>query len=369
MLLNILEMLIVNLFLIDQCSEKKYSATKTYSIFTLLAIVLLIPSSLIVFHLPNFGNGNGLFIFCGFLFVIPIKLLYKNSFAKIVCLGSMVWIYTFLLFSISVHVSHLIEWFPYTYTVFVIQTTFYLLSFTWFYKKLKLDFLVTISRLNDEETRSLMWMSIIWFCGIFIINLSFVYWQSNILRIVALGAFAVCAYCFNLSTYHVIKKNHQIVSLEQMAYHDNLTQLRTRSLLTKDVDQLISRGISFSFVFMDLDNFKQINDRYGHSTGDEYLSFFAQETKKIIGNNGGFYRIAGDEFIGILIDSDEQELVAKLGEFPKTINDAHVPFLGVSYGVSIFPTDGATYEQLMEIADARMYAHKKEKPVNYSTGA
>lgn len=354
-----LEMLLTNLFVIDRCSSKRYSVRVTYAAWAIFVVALFVPCSIIASHIPQVGNGNGLFVFVGFLYAIPIALLYTNTAAKTICLACTSWVYSFALFSISVHTSSMITTIPQAYSSLAIQTLLYVVSFAWFYRKLKYNLFPMLSQMNDAETKSLMWMGIMWFWTVFIINLAFVYSSVLLLRVLAIASFAVCAYNFYWYTYRVIHGDRAIKSLEQIAYHDSLTQLRTRSLMTSDVEQLITRGIPFNLVFLDLNNFKQINDEYGHNVGDEYLAFFAQETKVKIGNNGGFYRIAGDEFVGVLIDGEIGSLVERLSQYPDVINEQGVPFYGVSFGVAAYPDDAATLKELLEVADARMYENKR----------
>lgn len=353
-----LEMLVINLFVIDRCSERKYSPLRTYATMGVFIAILIPIAYFIILSTPNFGDGSGLFIFLGFFFAIPIRLLYKNSVAKIIALACTSWVYTFFLFSISVHISYMIDAIPQPYTVSVIQTSLYIVSFAWFYKKLKYQLFPMFSQLNAKETKTLMWLGIVWFWTAFIINLSFIYVQYQILRVLAIASFAVCAYNFYAYIQRLVNSYREVESLEQIAYYDSLTQLYTRALLTSDVEQLIQRDIRFSLIFMDLNNFKSVNDTYGHNVGDEYLAFFAQETKKIVGNKGGFYRIAGDEFVGILIETSTDSVLRQLDQLPKTIGHTEVPFLGVSYGVAVFPDEAKTLPALLEIADKKMYRMK-----------
>ncbi|MDL2219977.1 GGDEF domain-containing protein [Ruminococcaceae bacterium OttesenSCG-928-O06] len=365
-LLTTLEMLLINLFVIDRCSEKKFSAKITYSTMALSVVVLMFGSYMAVSHLPGYGSGSGLFVFFGFLFALPIKLLYKTSVSKIICLACTSWVYTFLAFSVSIHTSSMVAALPRSYTTFLVQTLIYLVSFPWFYGVLKNKFFPMLSHLSQKETYTLMWMGIVWFWTVFIINLAFIYPAIYIMRILAIASAGVCALNFYRYIYRVINSDRTIQSLQKIAYHDDLTQLRGRALLASDVDQLLAREVPFFLVFMDLNDFKSVNDTFGHVVGDEYLAFFAQEAKKRIGNRGGFYRIAGDEFVALLTAGDTAVFLAEMDTLPTRVGDSGAIFLGVSYGVAAYPADGASLSELLDVADRRMYTMKNAQKGNGS---
>lgn len=353
-------MLITNLFVIDQCSKRKYSRRVTLLVMGLFIAVIVAAAYLVVSQIPGFGNGNGLFVFLGFTFAIPVKILYRTSAAKIISLACTSWVYTFFIFAISIQASYLVDAIPQNVTSLIVQTLLYLITFLWFFKLLKYKFFPMLSQLTTNETKSLMWMSIIWFWTAFVINLAFVYPEFYILRVLATISAGICALNFYRYIYRVVDSDRAMRSLEKIAYHDALTQLRGRALLTSDINQLIDRGISFSLVFFDLNNFKSINDTYGHTVGDEYLSFFAQEAKERIGSDGGFYRLAGDEFVGLLTETDITEFLESFESIPPQINEEGIPYLGVSYGVAVYPDDGKTLNSLLDLADQEMYKMKKK---------
>lgn len=359
-LLTPLQMLVFNLFVIDRCSEKKYSQLFTYGCM-LLGAIALVPFIYWVSNInPDFGNGNGLFVFGSFLFIFPVKTMYNISAAKIVSLACTSWVYTFIVFSMSVHISYLLPGVNMKYSTLLVQSIIYAITITRFFKLVKERFLSILSQLTPQENTQLMWASIFWFWTAFIVNLSFIYPQLYVLRILALLSVAICALLFYLYIYRLLDSNRLINRLKDMAYKDNLTQLRSRAVLANDVDELIERSIPFKVVFMDLNNFKTINDEYGHMVGDEYLAFFAREVKLLVGSQGGFYRIAGDEFICVYTGTDILRFIDSLAGIPAQLPDRDVPFLGVSYGIAHYPDDGATLPELTHAADLRMYDMKKK---------
>ena len=110
---------------------------------------------------------------------------------------------------------------------------------------------------------------------------------------------------------------------------------------------------------MDLDNFKQVNDTYGHSVGDEYLIHFTKATIDTLNEKGSLYRMSGDEFICIY---NSKQLDLFLSNFNENIINSFnfdIPFLGVSIGYSKFPQDGYLLDILIKKADTIMYRVKK----------
>jgi diguanylate cyclase (GGDEF)-like protein len=125
-----------------------------------------------------------------------------------------------------------------------------------------------------------------------------------------------------------------------------------------------SRGVKFAVVMMDLGNFKGINDRFGHSTGDEVLKRFAKAVDRRTCDVDFFARYGGDEFVMLVWDVDE----AKVARLCRMLKDLVASLdLGVEYnlyvdlGYSVFPDDGSDGDQLIRLADERMYNDKRER--------
>ena len=248
-----------------------------------------------------------------------------------------------------------------SFIVLLLQTFMYICSFKAFYKMLKQKFVYVLEHIGKKEAVAFMLMTMMWFWMVFVLNLSFVY--PEIPLFLALTYFTLAVGILSSFRYINMQVNSDqtISKLEKIAYQDELTQLRSRVVLTGDVDDLITRKIPFHLIFFDLNDFKTINDRYGHSVGDEYLAFFAYEIKIRIGNQGGFYRIAGDEFVCIAMEGALESFLEKIGNMPEKISNSNVRFLGFSYGIAYFPSDGNSTEELLQFADERMYEMKREK--------
>ncbi len=151
--------------------------------------------------------------------------------------------------------------------------------------------------------------------------------------------------------------------LFRRAYFDDLTGLPNRSLLENGVRDLIddTRGeAKFALAFIDIDNFKHINDYYGHGVGDALLVKIARRLASQIRRSDLLARVGGDEFVLLLapiggvdeLGADIERLSARLKE-PFFV-DGHEIFSSASIGVSLYPSHGRDYEALRVSADAAM---------------
>lgn len=155
--------------------------------------------------------------------------------------------------------------------------------------------------------------------------------------------------------------------LLQRAYIDALTRLPNRALLEQTVEDLIARalpGDTFALAFIDLDNFKHINDYYSHSAGDALLKKVADRISGMLRESDMLARVGGDEFVLLLAPADDAEatrgFVVAIAERLKQpfFIDGHEIFASASIGVSLFPGYGTTYDVLRRQADSAMYRVK-----------
>lgn len=151
------------------------------------------------------------------------------------------------------------------------------------------------------------------------------------------------------------------------AHHDYLTEVPNRLLLYKFLELKVSDGLPFVLFFIDLNNFKFVNDAYGHDTGDLYL---LEVTKRLTNDLPDKYflsRFGGDEFILCTdyVDDFQVQIDANkiLSIIEKPVNDIKLPPINISasLGISIFPQDGNSVDLLVTAADTALYKAKKSK--------
>lgn len=156
--------------------------------------------------------------------------------------------------------------------------------------------------------------------------------------------------------------------LRKMATRDPLTGLPNRTLLLETIAVTIQRSRvhkrSFALMFIDLDRFKNINDSLGHALGDQFLARIARILERVVGDKGTVSRLGGDEFV-ILADSVQSpdqaadfvdKLLVQLN-VPIQLNE-HAIHPAASIGISIYPEDGNSAEDLIRHADIAMYSAK-----------
>ena len=154
-----------------------------------------------------------------------------------------------------------------------------------------------------------------------------------------------------------------------LATHDPLTGLSNRLLLSDRLEHAIDHAARFdkciSLIFCDLDNFKPINDTYGHTVGDEILKRVGASLKDILRKEDTVCRFGGDEFVILVEELDSFEylddILQRINDLIKTpcVIDGHTIPIGMSIGASIYPDDGETTESLIDSADSAMYRAKK----------
>ncbi|MGI9184001.1 MAG: putative bifunctional diguanylate cyclase/phosphodiesterase [Solirubrobacteraceae bacterium] len=155
-----------------------------------------------------------------------------------------------------------------------------------------------------------------------------------------------------------------------LAYHDPLTGLPNRALVEQQLDLALARArrseSAVALMFVDLDDFKEVNDRLGHAAGDELLTGVAARLRGVLRDSDILARQGGDEFLVVLSDLNEAPAPAAELVGAKLLGALREPFVvgsaqvrtGASVGVSLFPDDAADTETLLRHADAAMYRAK-----------
>ncbi len=159
------------------------------------------------------------------------------------------------------------------------------------------------------------------------------------------------------------------------AMHDVLTDLPNRALfkdrLEHGIAQAKRHGWSLAVMFVDLDKFKNVNDTHGHDAGDAVLRTVAQRLTANARGDDTVSRHGGDEFLYLLTEIQDTKNIVMIAE--KIINAIKLPYevslrdlnisasIGASIGISIFPKDGATADELIKSADEAMYRAKQSQ--------
>jgi len=224
-------------------------------------------------------------------------------------------------------------------------------------------------RFGIQSLTEVMTLGVIGF-SILIMNSD--YWQQNLPAGIGLLLGIIILPCFYMV---LIKRLHTLneqlkLELEKTTYaatHDGMTGLVNREYFFNKVTEVIvnakHNSNSFSILYIDIDGFKQVNDSYGHSYGDELLRIISQRLQKLVRKNDLVSRLGGDEFAIIFHETDQElsENIAQriLLEVKKGVRvgnrEIHVT---ASVGISRYPDHGEFVDTLIQAADIAMYDSK-----------
>lgn len=158
--------------------------------------------------------------------------------------------------------------------------------------------------------------------------------------------------------------------MEHRARHDALTGAPNREmffdLLQFSIVNARRNGLQLAVLFIDIDHFKRINDTCGHAAGDAVLIAVAQRLKATVRESDAVARLGGDEFVAMVQPVDDPQQLAVIVQ--KLIDALQEPIefdgqslrIGASIGISVFPKDGGSAEELLHNADAAMYSSKRD---------
>lgn len=220
--------------------------------------------------------------------------------------------------------------------------------------------------------------------GPFIVSIFFV--EQFIYRLfdITLFAYLIFMIALSLRLYRMIKnliylqfENDELIKdmaainqlLDNMATHDQLTNLDNNRLFHINLENAIKRAErekkSIALLFLDLDNFKAVNDTYGHDVGNKLLLIIADRLRNALRKSDQLARLGGDEFTVIIEDADKKQdirLTAKkiihVLSSPVQIGKARI-HTSASIGISLYPQDGKDSQTLLRNADQAMYHVKK----------
>jgi len=177
-----------------------------------------------------------------------------------------------------------------------------------------------------------------------------------------------------------IERKQLHTQLRHSAQYDELTHLPNRGLFFDRLETALTRARRnngrLALLYLDLDNFKDINDSFGHAAGDVLLQKVATLLKRCLRKVDTIGRVGGDEFVVLLENIELQEHALMLGDKIRRALDlsinigAHRVRVRLSIGISFYPEHGDGVQQLLKYADDAMYLEKKNKHKDsHSNGA
>ncbi|MBO4336325.1 MAG: GGDEF domain-containing protein [Desulfovibrio sp.] len=161
------------------------------------------------------------------------------------------------------------------------------------------------------------------------------------------------------------KNINEQMEKENKAHRDDLTGCLTRGHTEISITRLITEepNASYAFMIIDIDNFKNINDTFGHAFGDQCIRTFAETIRSVVSKNDIIGRLGGDEFVVFLAYTDmawlrckAEELVALLAK--TCVDDIYSMDISGSIGIALYPSDGESFDKLYRHADTALYKAK-----------
>lgn len=167
----------------------------------------------------------------------------------------------------------------------------------------------------------------------------------------------------------IVLKNFIIQDeLRYKAHHDYLTGIYNRRilnyLLNEEIEKMKKFNTKLFFTLIDIDNFKKINDKYGHITGDKALQYFTKILRKNISENDIYARVAGDEFVILFKNSSKDRVEEVMTSTKKMLNQAAINNVKVSFSYGMCEIESSknlSIEEIYDIADKNMYKDKARK--------
>ncbi|QWK20339.1 MAG: GGDEF domain-containing protein [Hydrogenobacter thermophilus] len=168
----------------------------------------------------------------------------------------------------------------------------------------------------------------------------------------------------SVAFFYGLSITRTVRALANKAYTDQLTKVNNRTfledILKKELRHYETLGINYCVVFIDMFNFKKVNDAYGHTVGDRVLAEVGQRLRKSVRSDDFVVRYGGDEFLVVLKDVKEDRINSVIERLRENLNfDAEGIQVRANIGYAIYPKDGKSLEELIKVSIERMYEDKK----------
>lgn len=359
----IIEMFLVSVYATLSCSSKKKSTLFTWSGLTLFSGALFVLISFVIPEIAKltFEDSYRVLSFIGAIYLVPLVMLTKQPHKHTIVIFNTFWIYSLVVFAISYRIAHITCIFSRSIDSLAIQTVAYIITLPVLLKFMKKKMTYTIQNIKEGTLNSLLSLTVSVILVIYTMKYAL---ENNVSELVEISIFLLLGACFAITfqlAYSFVEASKSVEMLGIKSKTDPLTRLKNREAMIEDASGRIRSGHNFCLIFIDLDNFKTINDNHGHSIGDDYLIAFSNSARRLLDSKDRFYRISGDEFV-VLKDGSLCNQACMEFESLRFLNDpSGIKFLGLSTGHANYPEDAKNINELLGIADSRMYQNKKKK--------
>lgn len=163
-------------------------------------------------------------------------------------------------------------------------------------------------------------------------------------------------------TQELEQQNQDAAVLRSRSELDSMTGIFSRQYLMDKAKGLLEKKVPFTFVFIDLDHLKRINDREGHHAGDTYLIAFTKEFALHLSHKDIFARVGGDEFVVLLLYCGQESAIERMDSIRCHLTEDFKPGYSFSYGITYVPEDTSdSLEEIFRRADRAMYQDKQKR--------
>lgn len=353
--------LFVNLITTDFLSKKKYTFFITYGIIFLFTLTIFLINQFIVPLIP-FMSERFMFLIFSWAYLLIFVHLYDHKVKTLIMIMALSLAHTLTINGIAYH-THILLFDAYERPSFIISEVMMLSISTplmiYLLKK-------SLKQIIDSLNQRTFYISVLLPLTIFLIitllrfSIQFDQFTTFIMTYLLITIIILLSYYI---IYKLVNDAFNIQRLSTIIFTDDLTKVKNRPALFHDLNQIIMSDNNFiSIIFLDLDHLKKINDQYGHLVGDDYIIAFTKAVKSVIKCTDCLYRMSGDEFV--ILSRDQSLNTTSLSKRIQEHFFFHIAFLGVSIGQAIYPQDGVSVDQLLNIADKQMYENKSLKNKN-----
>jgi|GEM_PF-4032355 len=329
-----------------------------------VVVLLTLSSALIItgvfYALETMEVSTSFYLLAPFITLIYIFLylaLFNSDTREVINIYTFAGIYTFSFIIISVETAELIKSIDFYLAILIVHTIMYLFAAI-FAKKVNRHFKALLLSEENTTIHNMMWLLVSLFGVTICLNVIFSRVGTSVSHVILMFIW-IAAVTLSINILNHLKNaNIQQRQLLSLMRYDTLTNTLNRDALFDDLQELVERKESFAIFAIDLDDFKSVNDDFGHETGDTYLVNFVKQLKEIIGVDSQLYRRSGDEFIITTNIKNAPYLLTRLRNIKK-LDNINTEFLGASIGVAKYPEDSENVKELLHIADLDMYENKK----------
>lgn len=354
-LVSSLEILIVNLIINELATTKKIKKLYHYGVIIFHTILVF---AIFFFFIPK-NSPTYLSLIIAWSYLVPFLFIYKEKMIIIVITMSFALSHTLFVNGLSYHILTILTGSNQNWYFVLLQTI--ILSITTplmiFFINKRIKYILRV--LNERTVHTVLLISLAAFTTTltlrFFINIE----TFSSLVLIYSAIFILLIYSYFLA-YKIIYTKKDLDHLSTLVYEDSLTKIKNRLALYRDFQLIILEQKNCYLFFLDLDDLKKINDTHGHLIGDQYIVAFTETVKKCLDSNQEFYRISGDEFVIIDFINDKECLTSlDIKQAIKANYNYEIDFIGVSIGQSKYPEESLNLDDLLNLADQKMYEDKK----------